>query len=802
MAIDEYASVYLLGIWNFNFLFVTEWALGIIAALFMLFYWNRMIGSILSLSIRWYFWHYHKSLVKVQSFQISILAGRLFFKNFTYVGSNESITILQGSFTWRYWLHRRRRTKYSEESESESSGGEADADGHWKSKKIFPARLKLAIEGIEWYIYNRSPAFDIIEENLKNAATSTDSCPSSPDSRHESLHQETSQHSRSINEPANDENLPPQEQDTSSDETNKDYASDSNSSPSSKTQSTKYSKIAALVSHLQSIKEINSNNSNSDNGGSNSNDSDDNSRHVEKSGHSSHPLLTHGDSMILQLLPIDLKFNKGAVIIGNKTTPSLLVFQFASGTGSVDVEKSKNKLDKYKNVYHGHFIKPVIEMKPNIDYEENLELQQEILRMTQKFQFSKLTVLVLSLFSSFRNSFKKFLRKFKSSKQQHCDQNESPASESDHRPWKGLDRYKIDTDAELRELLEKDAALSSGYYPEYARVTTVLDASEGNLTLYYDAPGLVPESPEPDETNGGGLDIGNGGTSPEWGLDLYFKDATIHYGPWTDRQRISIQRLLVPQSCHDATPQSKLLPGDPRAPTEFKVAIKLDKDSIVRIPTREMSKNSQFYAAHAEELRDKENVYIIRPFGWIEITAADMADISYSTAMFPGETSWKTTLQVDITQFEVRTSVNHALLYSAKTLTINSDMSSPLKWNSLQTWVFNCDSYDADCFLMREHIVLLADLMSDFSDGPSTPYDLFTPFVYKFRWNIHNNYKIHLNINDLNIINNPLDLSENIYIIFAGESLDIDVTVPLDQVFQKRNTISFNVSVSSFFLNF
>jgi hypothetical protein len=29
----------------------------------------------------------------------------------------------------------------------------------------------------------------------------------------------------------------------------------------------------------------------------------------------------------------------------------------------------------------------------------------------------------------------------------------------------------------------------------------------------------------------------NGGIPPEWGLDLSFKNAVIHYGPWADRQR-------------------------------------------------------------------------------------------------------------------------------------------------------------------------------------------------------------------------------------------------------------------------
>lgn len=823
MAVDNYVSVYLLNIWEFNLLFVVEWFLGVVATSFMLFYWNRMVGSLLSLSLRWYFWHYHKTLVKVQSFQISLLAGRLFFKNFTYVGSNESITILQGSFTWRYWLHRRRLSKYKMQNELDSQEDEPETETILHSKKLIPSRLKLAIEGVEWYIYNRSPAFDIIEENLKKHASESSSSSSSDDKEDDDNNSHKRAGSSSSDTTGNDAGISGGEsQDLKSKEANlfeSNYFSGNNpsSNPADRDQqqnmedfhTSRYGKFGALISHLRSIKETARSSTERSFSGRNSTSdpSDANQEPKSQPQHNEHRvLLTHGDTIMLKLLPIDLKMTKGAVIVGNKTTPSLLVFQFASGTGYIDAEKAKSQFDKYKMAYHGDLIKPIVEMKPNIGYEENHEYHREIMRMTQKFQFSKITVSILNFFSKISQLLKNWKSPISSHPTSSGDDSSSIKSQGPNAvPWRGLDRYKIDTDNEMREMFQKDPALSGRYYPEYARVTTILDASEGSLTLYYDAPGPVPRNPglylnnaSPDSDDFAA--IKNGGPAPEWGLDLYFKEVTIHYGPWSDRQRIALQRVLVPLNCFDSTPQTPLNPGDTRLYTEFKVNVKLDKNSIVRLPTREVSKNTQFYTANEDELNNKQNdMRIVRPFGWIEITASDFVNVDYTSAMVATEAGWKTTFNLDISKFEVRTSVNHALLYSAKTLKVNADLSAPLQWNGLQTWSFLCNTYEVDCFIMREHIFLLADLMSDFSEGPSTPYDLFSPCVYKFHWHIHNGYKINLNINDLNIINNPLDISENIYIIFSGDTLKADVTVPLDQIFQKKNTVSFDVSVSIFF---
>lgn len=58
----------------------------------------------------------------------------------------------------------------------------------------------------------------------------------------------------------------------------------------------------------------------------------------------------------------------------------------------------------------------------------------------------------------------------------------SPHPLFEHRPWKGLARY--------REGADKDTAFGRGSHEiEYAKVTTLLDSPSVDVSVYYDEPG-------------------------------------------------------------------------------------------------------------------------------------------------------------------------------------------------------------------------------------------------------------------------------------------------------------------------
>lgn len=81
----------------------------VIAASAFLFYWNRLLGSVVAFLIRLYTWRVHKAYITIGSLQISPLAGRISFRDIEYHSSNISARVLHGNITWRYWLFRVRQ---------------------------------------------------------------------------------------------------------------------------------------------------------------------------------------------------------------------------------------------------------------------------------------------------------------------------------------------------------------------------------------------------------------------------------------------------------------------------------------------------------------------------------------------------------------------------------------------------------------------------------------------------------------------------------------------------------------------
>jgi hypothetical protein len=70
---------------------------------------------------------------------------------------------------------------------------------------------------------------------------------------------------------------------------------------------------------------------------------------------------------------------------------------------------------------------------------------------------------------------------------------------------------------------------------EYAIDRRLLEAPVLELSYYVDVVGFVPvESRVLDYEED---IVGNGDTSPEWGLDLILHGGFLRYGPWADRQR-------------------------------------------------------------------------------------------------------------------------------------------------------------------------------------------------------------------------------------------------------------------------
>jgi len=293
---------------------------------------------------------------------------------------------------------------------------------------------------------------------------------------------------------------------------------------------------------------------------------------------------------------------------------------------------------------------------------------------------------------------------------------------------------------------------------EYATVTEILDCESATFCLYWDVVGKVPTSMPPPKV-GGKERNGEGHPAPEFGIDLSFEGGTVHYGPWADRQRIHLQNMFFPKIYKTAKPAAPLLPGDDRAYTEMKVFLELSSSTILNIPIREASKDWK-YRRRLEEGQT-------RPFGWLEVKAGAMSTLSYNMAYVASSSGWTHTLDLELRAPEVRTSVNHGLLWSADSQTLQCDLSGPLKWNGDTKWVFNNESSGMRVFLLREHVTLLTDLVTDWTSGPPSEYWTFVPMIYELSLELKD-YEFFLNVNDQNIINNPSSFEDNTFVVLRN----------------------------------
>lgn len=75
-----------------------------ILVLFYFFYVQRVLGIIASWALRLYFWRSSNSYFEIGALKISILGGRIQFNDFRYISRNQSLRVVRGHVTWKYWL--------------------------------------------------------------------------------------------------------------------------------------------------------------------------------------------------------------------------------------------------------------------------------------------------------------------------------------------------------------------------------------------------------------------------------------------------------------------------------------------------------------------------------------------------------------------------------------------------------------------------------------------------------------------------------------------------------------------------
>ena len=756
-------------------------------------YFNRLFATVLSYGIRAYTWHYYRVYVDINALQFSFLGGRVFFKGIRYHGVNETIFIHGGFVTWHYWRRTVRETDLSGiQRQSEDAGNGAGEDsanddgrsrtpdsvgeqGGVKKTDSLPYRLTAKFYGLEWYIYNRTPAYDSILAGF-GLPTHDDSSIGDDGSFSSPSYSKTRSEKNAAEEPL-------------ADTINK------NPTTSSAAQSAtdrRYS-LGNILGQIPTARE------------------------KDNRPNAARPKQELGlvQRRLLRLLPTKLTCNKGAFVIGNENTRSVLTTTFDSAMGAIEA-CGTGSLDLYRQIFSFEFGRPAIQMRKNPDFKQNQlatanglgsmrDNQPSIRRKRDmifdyRFQKRRIWHSLRDLVPYFQTSVESFHA------QKHAGtppkkQNDPP----DEVRWVGLSRY-------LDETSQDDHDQWSSV--EYARFSSLLESPSVTVTYYWDIPGRV-ESHLDDPSSSirqHPLDI-NRASPPEWGIDLKVEGGSINYGPWADRERVGLQNVFFPNSFRSSEPAEPLVPGDSRQSTIFRFRVEINEELTLRIPTREQSKDWQWKGRadtmggpsrskkqqRRRQSRNKESDKghfgpDVRPFGWLSLRVARDSSINYRMDMVASESGYFNQLSLDLRESKLLSSVNHGTLWQCPRQLMTCDLSVPSSWKSRREWGFNIESQNLELFLLRDHIFLLTDLISDWGSGPPADYYTFVPFIYKLNLSF-SNFSLFVNVNDQNIISNPVDLDDNRMVVIKGKELTSDVTIPLRKYRPEQNTVTFNLNL-------
>ncbi|AQZ17065.1 CSF1 (YLR087C) [Zygosaccharomyces parabailii] len=710
---------------NFSWVFLVDWILTCIVTLTVIFYFGRIIGYLLGFIFEWVLWRRFKIKVNIESLRIAPLSGSIVFRNVCIIHRDYTISCMEGSINWRYWLWNVRRSQYEESliEKEELEGGDESKDN-----RKHPCRFQVECEGLEIFVYNKTAAY----ENI--------------------IHMFSKEERAQFEKFVDDQTLTELLSKTTEDHTDKVL---SESTPSSITTQTVH----------------NDSDHNNTNNSIRTTDNDDTEGADKKEAFDTttndrvfDQQYSKQKTMFMRFLPMQILIHRFSIVLGNRFTSSILIGSSQNAKGTIDLCQPREKLDIFKIKLENELLDVDVSVKQNIGFDDDISTSFRLTRgRLSKLWKTFAHVLHLPIADS--------------------RMKQTPEDASFHQSWKGLALYRQSVEDDELENIEFDFANH-----EYAKVSNILKSTRVIYTYEYDVPGLVPHGAQ--ETLQG-PEVGNSGAPPELKIDIQIYGATICYGPWAERQVSHLRRMLSPVVSRTPKPIKTLLPGSRRIYTVFRTSITIMEECTWRIPTREKSKDQDFLKHYIDTNEE------FRPFGWIDLKFFKDSYGILDTVLCPTEEGSPNDIIFHFSEPEIRSSVNHELLLRSKSFDFEGDLGFPLGWNEEAIWEINLSSTQLEIFLLREHITLLSDVFSDFASGDPTPYELFRPFLYKVNWTL-DGYSIYLNVNDHNIVNNPLDFNENCYLSLHGDLLSFKVEIPHKTITHKSTDIVYCISTPMF----
>ncbi|CAL1706934.1 unnamed protein product [Somion occarium] len=274
-----------------------------------LFYFNRLIGFLLGLFCKLAFWNSGESSiwVSIGSIHFSILAGRISFKDLRYHSANQTILVVKGQISWRYWIR-------APAEEDDLSHARVIGEGaELKPNTPLSCRVNVSLRGLEWFIYNRTAAYDnIISAMESSAAHSPEQDPARP----------SGEGRASVRK----------------------IFSRGSAAPDSSILGPPGSLISSLYRKAPTF--------------------------LKRASSWIHAQLPNLDPR--DLLPVGLEASTAAITCGNPSTPNLLVVEFSKASGTYGIVPARSKHDLYKQVLNLTFRDASICYVDNNNYQGNM----------------------------------------------------------------------------------------------------------------------------------------------------------------------------------------------------------------------------------------------------------------------------------------------------------------------------------------------------------------------------------------------------------------------------------------------
>lgn len=231
------------------------------------------------------------------------------------------------------------------------------------------------------------------------------------------------------------------------------------------------------------------------------------------------------------LLPISIEVTKGAITIGNSSTPNLLVAEFQRAEGTYGIVEARSKHDEYKQVMNFKIQNPSMSYVENDRYVNPMvDVGRETHKVVHRMSLRHASYLSFYTFQRIWQHLKLWKYPFVTGRPARSTHYAVPVPHV--QTWGRRKQRKND---------DEETPVGADFSTlEYAIERKILEANVVELLYYADVVGVVPNpdaGQQSQSESSDPFDIGNGDLPPEWGIDLVVRGGFIRYGPWADRQR-------------------------------------------------------------------------------------------------------------------------------------------------------------------------------------------------------------------------------------------------------------------------